>query len=435
MASLANCALELNRAMGCGYDDHTPHHQSFRCCSRQELALLQHDSAAQILSFYPLTSVSTPPGRLSPAIRHHTLSAVSPCLRLYAEAIVLFACSDTGFEGVQVSERELVYCIMLDGRAPGLQRLERSLWWSERCGLPVVLNAPNACHRLLTMLPTKWRQRVRCLGLLMQATSPRDSTDVVAEQEGAVQAERKIIKAGGMERARWAAGRRMSLRSLLSSDDTAPVRLSCASFLSALPTFSCLTRLAITGEYATHPESAATAVTGALRAAKGMPISEVELRLFKHLSTLRDLAGALCLERLTVHHSSITDVSGLASCPWLSFFDVSENGQLTDLSGLAGAPRLRELISFDCAISVIDGLSSCPLLSYADLSANSSLSSLHGLAGSPRLQELNLSRTAVSDLDVLRSCPMLVKVDVRACSNVLSIAPLAHLDVLTDVPQ
>jgi hypothetical protein len=428
MDALPFCASQLNAAL-LRDSDETPHSCCFRRCSCGELARLQHDSMAQVLSFYPVSFIPTLPGRFAHTIRHHTLAAVSPHTRLYAEALVLRSCTDTGFEGAQVSEHQLMYWILLHGRAPSLPRLELTLWWAERCGLPIVLTAPNACRRLLTMLSARWRQQVWWLRLVMRPTQISDSVEVAeGENEGGEASD-------GSAGTRWTGlGRRLSMPAQLSTNSVSPVRLSSSTFLNALPSFAQLKKLFIAGEYAANPSRAAAAVAAALRVVKSMSVTEVELRLCKELTSVSELAGAPCLERLIVCRCGITDLRDLVSCPRLSVVDVSHNEHLTDLSGLAGAPVLRELVASDCAVSCIDDLNRCPLLKRVTLSENLSLTCLHGLAGAPSLQTLELARTAVADLGALHSCSRLMSVDVRGCRRVRGVASLMQrLDVLSDV--
>lgn len=433
--------MQFNRAIAGGRAA-TPHSCNFRCCSRDELARLQYDSVAQVLSYFPVSYIPTLPGRFSHSIRYHTLAAVSPRARLYAEAMVLRSSTDTCFEGVQVSEDELVYWITLCGREPNLPRLALALWWSERCGLPIVLNAPNACPRLLTMLSARWRMQVQRLRLWLRATLISDNIDASSEKEEDDDDWNKPGE-GGQERdewdrtprpTRWAAALQLPLRSRQYDSDTLPpVRLSCSTFLNALPSFAYLNRLAIAGEYAADPLRTSEAVTGAFHVVKSMLITEVELLRCEMLASVSELAGAPCLERLTVRWSSIANLEGLASCSRLSFVGVSENSHLSDLSGLAGAPRLQELLSSNCALIILGDLNKCPSLRLVDISENPNLYYLHGLADAPRLEMLNVSHTAVSDIAVLHSCRSLARVDVRGCPRIRNIAPLSNFDVLADM--
>lgn len=414
---------ELNAAVEC-QGTTALHACGYRRCSREELARLDQNGVAQILSFFPPSYVCTLPGRYSPSLQYHTLSATSPSMRLYAEALVQRASTDADFEGVQVVENTLMYCILLRGRSPNWSRLQLSLWWAERCRLPVSLTAPNACSRLLALLSARCRQQVRHLTLLMRATPISDNAESADERGG----EEKVRENG-----RWVMERTASMRSWCGLAGTSPARLSCSTFLKALPTFTRLTRLVIAGEYAADPAAAAAATADALRPVRGMSIAELELRQCEKLSSLSPLVGAASLEKLTVRGCGITGLEGLAACPHLSVVDVSENVQLTDVSSLAGAPRLRELTARSCAVTTLDGLCGCPLLKHVDLSGNTHLSALHGLVGAPRLQKLILSCTAVAVLDALRGCPSLIEVDVRGCSGVRSVACVAHLDVLSDL--
>ncbi|KPA81922.1 hypothetical protein ABB37_04161 [Leptomonas pyrrhocoris] len=257
-------------------------------------------------------------------------------------------------------------------RAVSRQRLAESLWWADRCGLPLTVTVGNERRDVLASLTDRVRDRVEELRIEV-------NTEAASVQDPA-----------------------------LASDG------QCGNFLCALLTFPHVTKLSIVCSKTDVTSRETRDVNHTLRVAAEMPISEICVRGFMELTDLSVLAGSQHLQHLTVTHCGIQSVSDLVSCPMLTELDVSHNQHLQTLSGLASAPRLKTLIATDCDIRNLDGLGSCPNLCKLDACSNECLESTRGLAGAPSLEKLFVNCcNGLRNVEGLASCPLLTELDVQ----------------------
>ncbi|KPA73258.1 hypothetical protein ABB37_09974 [Leptomonas pyrrhocoris] len=330
--------------------------------ARTALERLQMYNFVQITSFMP-------PELITRCIC--TLSAMSPQMRLNAETLVNYPEAGKTCGRVVGRENHLAYGIEALGTSETLPRLKLSLWWAERCGLPLSLTVDNADNDMLKLLPNSMRDRVEELN--------------VYTSSGAVYAPNRTPESDGQR----------------------------GTFLSSLLTFPNITKLSILCREGCETSRDVADVNRALRVAAQMTISEIQVTGFKQLSDFSALEGSQHLRHLKATRCGIRSVAELVSCPMLTDLDVSNNRHLQSVSDLAGAPRLTILVAKNCNLQNLDGLDSFPNLLKLDVSGNDSVESLHGLAGAESLEELAVNHCKrLCNVDGLNSCQQLGEVDV-----------------------
>jgi Leucine-rich repeat (LRR) protein len=409
-ANLSAHIIDLNAALSTDVTDGG---------ARVALTQLHSDGLAQVMSFAGQSSLT----------RHsRTFSTVSPQVRLYTEVMKRQPQLFEDFHGVRAERGALVYAIAAVERFRSRRRLEQSMWWARRCGLPLVLDVDNARSDVLALLPKELRGCLRTLRIHVTFET-------------------------------------VCMQNTVSSCDG-----QCGSFLCALSTFPHLDSLLVMCRTAADAPLLMESVNHALHAATQMRVSEVELHDFtqmkgfsaatesehlsrvtaqhcgitslsdlrrclaltvldvsnnRHLQSLAGLAGAGCLERLYASSCDLQHVDGLRKCPQLRELDVSSNRSLRDFNGLVGAPSLERLIARCCGLRNVDGLNQCPWLAELDVSYNKLLQDLRGLAGAPCLGVLCASGCGLRNLDGLGSCSRLRKVNVSSNGALENLAGLS----------
>lgn len=349
------------------------------CSARSVLSLLVGDAIAQIISYVPQKTLD-----------HYfcTLAATSPQMRLDVEVLMGFFADGWGISRTHVEERRMEYKVRMLGRTETNQVLAHSLWWAERCGLPLVLDIDNTCGAHVTILSEKLRNRVA--ELQIHVSSERDP---VCVSEPYCNGE-------------------------------------CGTLLCALTDLPHVQRLTIMcGMYIDHA-SVAAGVARALRVAGRGIVNEVQVYGCEQLKNFCTLADSTHLERLTANYCGIRSVEQLQTCPMLTALDISFNDTLEELRGLAGAPNLTRIAAAACGLRNVDGLAACPLLTEVDISQNRSLNDLGGLAGAQCLERVLANQCGLLSVDGLNTCPTLQVLEVRYNSSLSNIAGLAGSPML-----
>ena len=344
---------------------------------RTALSMLCEDGVAQVMSFSDAPDYS---------ITKYVLRAVSPQMRLCTELLYIYPwLNDEDRSRAQAEEqRGLVYDMVAGSRSQHQPSFASSLWWADRCGLPLVLDVDNTRDDdILALLPERLRGRVVTLRVK-------------------VQPKKRLLR---------------FLQSLIMRKTT---------FLAALPTFPHLQELCI---QSVDYKGGLTDITKALRAAAELPISRIVVREFRSLRDLSALAGAQHLRSISARQCAIESMEGLASCPELTDVDVSNNPTLEGLTSLAGALRVETLNASGCNLRSLERLSSCTALRVVDVSENQNLTSLVGLADLPCLERVVAQDCGLTTLQGLRSCPSLTDMDVsdNDLSDISDIAGAPHL--------
>ncbi|KAL7706352.1 hypothetical protein N2W54_007195 [Lotmaria passim] len=344
---------------------------------RTALSMLCEDGVAQVMSFSDAPDYS---------ITKYVLRAVSPQMRLCTELLYIYPwLNDEDRSRAQAEEqRGLVYDMVAGSRSQHQPSFASSLWWADRCGLPLVLDVDNTRDDdILALLPERLRGRVVTLRVK-------------------VQPKKRLLR---------------FLQSLIMRKTT---------FLAALPTFPHLQELCI---QSVDYKGGLTDITKALRAAAELPISRIVVREFRSLRDLSALAGAQHLRSISARQCAIESMEGLASCPELTDVDVSNNPTLEGLTSLAAALRVETLNASGCNLRSLERLSSCTALRVVDVSENQNLTSLVGLADLPCLERVVAQDCGLTTLQGLRSCPSLTDMDVsdNDLSDISDIAGAPHL--------
>jgi Leucine-rich repeat (LRR) protein len=150
----------------------------------------------------------------------------------------------------------------------------------------------------------------------------------------------------------------------------------------------------------------------------------VSLPWCKHLTSLSNLATCISLTKIVASGSGVNSVEGLNTCPLLEIVDFSNCDSLSDLSPLSGAPQLRKITASGSALQSVCGLDTCPFLSVLDVSWCYSLEDLSPLAGSPRLHTLIAACSGVINIAGLNSCNALEHVNFNHCDHLTSLSCL-----------
>lgn len=209
--------------------------------------------------------------------------------------------NDNDTPRVKMDGDRLVYSIKATrwSRSPVL--LGNVLWWMERTGLPIVLHVDNAHFDALNLFSTSMRSRV---------------VELSIDEEWDVKTMRSA---------------------------SAPAEVKGTTVLTALSTFSNLTKLSIMCKSGVGESGSAASVRGALSMLAHVPLAHL---IFHQCADLHDLSGIAALQHLrslAIRNCGLQDVSALALCPRLVNLDVSCKGSLDDLSALASAPCLERL--------------------------------------------------------------------------------------------
>ncbi|KAL7708927.1 hypothetical protein N2W54_004167 [Lotmaria passim] len=252
--------------------------------------MLCEDGVAQVMNF------SDPPKR---SFSESALRAVSPQMRLCTELFFNYKWPYDKDRSRALVDMQcgLMYDMVAGSRSQHQLSFASSLWWADRCELPLVLEVNITRDDVLAVLPERLRGRV--VALRVEVASPKD------------------------------------LRGSLQSP-----KVHVTTFLAALPTFPHVQELCIQSE---NNEGDFTDITEALRTAAGLPISKIVVRGFRSLRDFSALAGAQHLRSISVRACAIASMEGLASCPVLTDVDVSNNPTLEGLTSLAAALRVETL--------------------------------------------------------------------------------------------
>ncbi|KAL7698335.1 hypothetical protein NQL31_001438 [Lotmaria passim] len=108
------------------------------------LSMLCEDGVAQVMSF------SDPP---KCSVTADVLRAVSPQMRLCTELLYSYEwLNDDDRNRVEMDDqRGLVYDMVAGSRSQDQPSSASSLWWADRCGLPLVLDVDNTCDDVLAL--------------------------------------------------------------------------------------------------------------------------------------------------------------------------------------------------------------------------------------------------------------------------------------------
>ncbi|KAL7703030.1 hypothetical protein NQL31_000786, partial [Lotmaria passim] len=350
---------------------------------RTALSMLCEDGVAQVMSFSDAADDS---------FTRDVLCAVSPQMRLCTELFFNYTWPNDKDRSRALLDDQcgLVYCLTAGSRSQDQPSYASSLWWADRCELPLMLDVDSTRDDVLAVLPERLRGRV--VTLRVKVAPPKD------------------------------------LRGSLQSPE-----VHKTTFLAALPAFPHVQELCTES---VDNKGGLTDITGALRAAAELPISKIVVREFQSVRDFSALAGAQHLRSISAQHCAIRSMKGLASCPVLTDVDVSVNPTLEGLTSLAGAWNVATLKVSSCSLRSLEGLSSCTALRVVDVSDNKNLTSLVGLAGLPCLERVVAQDCWLTTLHGLRSCPSLTDVDVsrnRSLSDFSDIAGAPHLTRLNVV--
>ncbi|KAL7704669.1 hypothetical protein N2W54_004040 [Lotmaria passim] len=344
---------------------------------RTALSMLCEDGVAQVMSFSDAADDS---------FTRDVLCAVSPQMRLCTELFFNYTWPNDKDRSRALLDDQcgLVYCLTAGSRSQDQPSYASSLWWADRCELPLMLDVDSTRDDVLAVLPERLRGRV--VALRVEVASPKD------------------------------------LRGSLQSP-----KVHVTTFLAALPTFPHVQELCIQSE---NNEGDFTDITEALRTAAGLPISKIVVRGFRSLRDFSALAGAQHLRSISARQCAIASMEGLASCPELTDVDVSNNPTLEGLTSLTGALRVEKLKASKCNLRSLDLLNSFTALRVVDVSENENLTSLVGLAGLLCLEKVVAHHCRLTTLHGLRNCPSLTDVDVsfnNDLSDFFDIAGAPHL--------
>ncbi|KPA76880.1 hypothetical protein ABB37_07672, partial [Leptomonas pyrrhocoris] len=225
---------------------------------RASLSRLYGDGLSQVVSFMDPQFIT----------RHlRTLSAVCPQMRLDTEALTKRADVGENCRGVVTQDNHLIYRIASVKRGLTPQRLAESLWWADRCGLPLTVTVGNERRDVLASLTDRVRDRVEELQIYV---------DTVAA----------------------------SVQNFAAARDG-----QCGNFLCALLTFPNMTKLLIACSEADAGARASVDVNHALQCAAQLPISQLCIRGFMGLTNLSALAESQHLQHLTATRCRIQSVT------------------------------------------------------------------------------------------------------------------------------
>ena len=123
--------------------------------------MLCEDGVAQVMNFSDAPDYS---------ITKYVLRAVSPQMRLCTELLYIYPwLNDEDRSRAQAEEqRGLVYDMVAGSRSQHQPSFASSLWWADRCGLPLVLDVDNTRDDVLALLPERLRCRVLTLRVKVQ---------------------------------------------------------------------------------------------------------------------------------------------------------------------------------------------------------------------------------------------------------------------------
>lgn len=156
------------------------------------------------------------------------------------------------------------------------------------------------------------------------------------------------------------------------------------------------------------------------------------LSLPANVAGLEDLKWFPFLSSLTIHESTMEDLSGLSILSGLQdlvITDTPVRGE--DLTVIANLPRLSSLTLRSCSLSGIHALSNAVGLQYLDLSGNA-IRDLSAIAVLPELRYLDLSHNAVDDLNYFSYVTSLETLYVGH-NAITDITPLSGCIALTDL--
>lgn len=354
------------------------------------LACLSDNGAAQVMSFVAYNAASC------------ALRAVSPQMRLLAETLTSQPGENDLFSGVQAQGQRMVHLLALQPSASSVVPpvCIRSLWWVQRCPLPVVLTVADVHGDVLCLLSDAVRRRVTELRVRLGT-----------------------FTAGGCVNSSAAHG----------DDAAAPLSETCHGVLSALPTFVHLAVLRI--EHATEVggvREGADVVQRAFRLTAAVPLCEVTVARWAALRSFVTLAASPCLRQLTAVRCGVESLRGLSSCAQLTKLEFLSCRQLRDVSDLCDVPQLEHLIARGCALQSLEGVNRWPSLTLLDITNNKPLRDLGGLAGAPCLARLIAPHCNLQNIRDLGSCPSLVEVDISN-NNVPDLLALAGAPCLKKV--